>query len=147
VARPISGDFSGTSGRAPFGPRLRVGAGDCNRGTNPCSQQRLSAAGRVKLNHWTRRQRIREVITGLNRLLRVWSGYFHYRYSSRVMGKLKWQVRDRVKRWRWCKYGKKRALWSEYPDERHKCSTASGRCRNTPRGSIRERPSECLTMK
>ena len=34
------------------------------------------------------------------------------------MGKLNWQVRDRVKRWLWRKHGKKRALWGDYPDER-----------------------------
>ena len=28
------------------------------------------------------------------------------------------QVRDRVKRWLWRKHGKKRALWSDYPNER-----------------------------
>ena len=63
------------------------------------------------------RERIPEVMTGMNRLLRGWSGYFHYRHSSRVMGKLNWQVRDRVKRWLWRKHGKKRALWSDYPAE------------------------------
>jgi len=34
------------------------------------------------------------------------------------MGKLNWQVRDRVKRWLLRKHGKKRALWGDYPDER-----------------------------
>jgi RNA-directed DNA polymerase len=80
---------------------------------SPRSQQRLRVAVRAKLNHWTLGQRIPEVIAGMNRLLRGWSGYFHYRHSSRVMGKLNWQVRDRVKRWLWRKHGKKRALWSD----------------------------------
>src|SRR5580700_1330148 len=84
------------------------------------SQQRLRVAVRAKLNHWTLGQRIPEVIADMNRLLRGWSGYFHYRHSSRVMGKLNWQVRDRVKRWLWRKHGKKRALWSDSPDERLK---------------------------
>jgi RNA-directed DNA polymerase len=84
---------------------------------SPRSQQRLREAVRRKLNHWTLGQRIPEVMTGMNRLLRGWSGYFHYRHSSRVMGKLNWQVRDRVKRWLWRKHGKKRALWSDYPAE------------------------------
>jgi hypothetical protein len=87
---------------------------------NPRSQQRLRAAVRAKLNHWTLGQRIPEAIGGVNRLLRGWSSYFHYRHSSRVMGKLNWQVRDRVKRWLWRKHGKQRALWSDYPDERLK---------------------------
>jgi RNA-directed DNA polymerase len=85
---------------------------------SPRSQQRLRAAVRGKLNHRTLGKRIPEVMAGMNRLLRGWSGYFHYRHSSRVMGKLNWQVRDRVRRWLWRKHGKKRALWSDYPDER-----------------------------
>ena len=82
------------------------------------STQRLREAVRDKLNHWTLGKRIPEVMTGLNRLLRGWSGYFHYRQSSRVMGKLNWQVRDRMRRWLWRKHGKKRALWDDYPDGR-----------------------------
>jgi len=85
---------------------------------SPRSQQRLRAAVRAKLNHWTLGKRIPEVMTGLNRLLRGWTGYFHYRQSSRVMGKLNGQVSDRVRRWLWRKHGKKRALWSDYPNER-----------------------------
>jgi RNA-directed DNA polymerase len=82
------------------------------------SQQRLRESVRRKLNHWTLGKRIPEVMAGLNRLLRGWSGYFHYRHSSRVMGKLHRQVRDRVKRWLWRKHGKKRALWRDYSDQR-----------------------------
>jgi hypothetical protein len=41
-----------------------------------------------------------------------------HRQSSRVMGQFNWPVRDRVKRWLWRKHWKKRALWSDYPDER-----------------------------
>jgi RNA-directed DNA polymerase len=82
------------------------------------STQRLREAVRAKLNHWTLGQRTPDVMAGLNRLLRGWSGYFHYRHSSRVMGKLNWQVRDRVRRWLWRKHGQTRALWSDYPDQR-----------------------------
>lgn len=85
---------------------------------SPRSQQRLRTAVRGKLNHWTLGRRIPEVMTGINRLLRGWSGYFHYRQSSRVMGKLNWQVRDRVRRWLWRKHAKRRWLWTAYPDER-----------------------------
>jgi hypothetical protein len=82
------------------------------------SAQHLREVVRSKLNHWTLGQRSPEVMAGLNRLLRGWSGYFHYRQSSRVMGKLNGQVRDRLRRWLWRKPGRKRALWSEYPDQR-----------------------------
>jgi RNA-directed DNA polymerase len=85
---------------------------------SPRSQQRLREAVRVKLNHWTLGQRIPEVMAGLNRLLRGWSGYFHYRHSSRVMAKLNWQVRQRVRRWLWRKHSCKRGLWKAYPDAR-----------------------------
>jgi RNA-directed DNA polymerase len=85
---------------------------------SPRSQQRLREAVRGKLNHWTLGKRTPEVIAGLNRLLRGWSGYFHYRQSSRVMGRLNGQVRDRVKRWLWRKHARKQALWGAYPDER-----------------------------
>ncbi len=85
---------------------------------NPRSQQRLREGVRKKLNHWTLGKRIPEVMAEVNRLLRGWSGYFHYRHSSRVMGKLNWQVRDRVRRWLWRKHAKRRGLWTAYPDER-----------------------------
>jgi len=85
---------------------------------SPRSQQRLREAVRGKLNHWTLGKPTPDMMAGLNRLLRGWSGYFHYRHSSRVMGRLNGQVRDRVKRWLWRKHAQKRALWSDYPDER-----------------------------
>jgi RNA-directed DNA polymerase len=85
---------------------------------SPHSQQRLRAAVREQLNHWTLWQRIDEAMSRLNRLLRGWSGYFHHRQSSRVMGKLNGQVRDRVRRWLRRKHGQRRALWSDYPDQR-----------------------------
>jgi group II intron reverse transcriptase/maturase len=85
---------------------------------SPRSQQRLREAVRVKLNHWTLWKRIPEALAEVNRLLRGWSGYFHYRQSSRVMGRLNWQVHDRVRRWLWRKHGKARWLWTAYPDKR-----------------------------
>ena len=84
---------------------------------SPRSQQRLRQAVRMKLNHWTLGEPTADVMSRLNRLLRGWAGYFHYRQSSRVMGKLNWQVRDRLRRWLWRKHGRTRALWSDYPDE------------------------------
>lgn len=80
--------------------------------------QRLREAVRTQLNHWTLWKRIPEAMAGLNRLLRGWAGYFHYRQSSRVMGKLNRQVRDRVRRWLWRKPARKRGLWRAYADGR-----------------------------
>jgi group II intron reverse transcriptase/maturase len=85
---------------------------------SPRSQQRLRESVRRQLNHWTLGNRTPEVIAGLNRRLRGWASYFHYGSSSRVMSKLNWQVRDRVRRWLWRKHAMKRALWSAYPDQR-----------------------------
>ena len=45
-------------------------------------------------------------------------GRFTAEQSSRVMGKLNWQVRDRLRRWLWRKHGRKRAWWSDDPDQR-----------------------------
>jgi group II intron reverse transcriptase/maturase len=80
------------------------------------SAARLRQALREKLNHWTLGERTPEVITALNRFLRGWSGYFHYRNSTRVMSKLLRYTRDRLRRWLWRKHGRKRGLWKDYPD-------------------------------
>lgn len=81
------------------------------------SQQRFRGAVRGHLNHWTLHRRIPEVIAELNRTLRGWSGYFHYRQSTRVFGKLRWWMHDRMRRWLWRKHRRTRALWRDYPDE------------------------------
>ena len=81
------------------------------------SQQRLREAVRSQLNHWTLHRRIPEAVRDLNRLLRGWGGYFHYRQSTRVFGKLRGWVRDRLRRWLWRKHRCSKALWSAYPDE------------------------------
>ena len=50
-------------------------------GSKPRSQQRLRVALSAMPNHWTLGQCIPEMMAGLNRLLRGWSGYFHYRHG------------------------------------------------------------------
>jgi hypothetical protein len=57
------------------------------------SAKRLRETLREKLNHWTLGERTPQVITGLNRTLRGWSGYYHYRNSSRALNKLNWHIR------------------------------------------------------
>lgn len=81
------------------------------------SQQRLREAVRGQLNHWTLHRRTPETVSDLNRMLRGWSGYFHYRQSSRAFGKLNEWVRDRLRRWLWRKHNCTRALWSDYSKE------------------------------
>ena len=82
------------------------------------SQRRLRARVREHLNHWTLHRASRPTLEELNRMLRGWSQYFHYRNSSRVFEKLNWWLRDRVRRWLWRKHRCRTALWSAYPAER-----------------------------
>ncbi len=81
------------------------------------SQKSLREQVRAHLNHWTKWRRIPEALEGLNRTLRGWSGYFHFRNSSKVMAKMGWWVRDRLRRWLWRKHKQTKALWRDYPDE------------------------------
>lgn len=81
------------------------------------SQQRLRDKVREQLNHWTLHRRIPDAMADLNKLLRGWSGYFHYRQSTRVFGKTQHWVRDRLRRWLWRKHDCTKALWSDYPNE------------------------------
>jgi group II intron reverse transcriptase/maturase len=82
---------------------------------NAKSQQRLRERMRESLNHWTIHRNAQETIDEINRTLRGWGGYFHYRNSSRVFGKLNWWLGDRLRRWLWRKHRCRKALWSDYP--------------------------------
>ena len=81
------------------------------------SRQRLRDKVRDQLNHWTLHRRIREAVDDLNQLLRGWSGYFHYRQSTRVFSKTQHWMRDRLRRGLWRKHDRTKALWSDYPNE------------------------------
>jgi len=82
------------------------------------SQQHLREVIREELNHWTHWRGVQPVLERVNQIQRGWSGYYHYRNSSRVFGKMKWWVATRMKRWLWRKHGCARALWEAYPDEK-----------------------------
>lgn len=86
--------------------------------SSPTSQQKLREAVKSKLNHWTQWRHTKDIIAELNRMLRGWASYFHFGNSSRVMNKLNWQVRNRVRRWLWRKHARKRSLWKDYPDHK-----------------------------
>jgi group II intron reverse transcriptase/maturase len=81
------------------------------------SQQRLRDNVRGLLNHWTLHRQTTQAVSDLNRVLRGWSGYFHYRQSSRAFGKLNHWLRDRLRRWLWRKHNRTKALWTAYPKE------------------------------
>ena len=80
------------------------------------SQAGLRDKVRALLNHWTLGHRIEDITYRVNRLLRGWSGYFHYRHSSRVFGKLRWWVNGRMRRWLWRKHACRHGLWKHYGD-------------------------------
>ena len=71
-----------------------------------------------ELNHWTLWRGVQPVVERLNQILRGWSGYYHYRNSSRVFGKSKSWVETRMQRWLWRKHACARALWTDYPREK-----------------------------
>jgi RNA-directed DNA polymerase len=80
------------------------------------SQTHLRDQVRAILNHWTLGERTEEVIRRVNRLLKGWSGYFHYQHSTRVFAKLRWWTANRVRRWLWRKHACRRGLWTHYQD-------------------------------
>jgi len=64
------------------------------------------------LNHWTRWKTIASVVREANQVLRGWAGYFHYRNSASVMGKMKWYSQEKLRRWMWRKQACEKGLWS-----------------------------------
>jgi group II intron reverse transcriptase/maturase len=70
------------------------------------------------LNHWTLWRPDKEVVAEANRVLRGWAGYFHYRNSTSVMGKMRRYSQNRLRRWLWRKHACRRALWTHYTDAR-----------------------------
>ena len=55
----------------------------------------------------------------VNRRARGWIGYFHYANSSRVFGKMQWQILERMRRWLWKKHAKTKAHYGKaYDNER-----------------------------
>ena len=82
------------------------------------SQAALRQKLREHLNHWTLWRPVRENVARVNRVLRGWAGYFHYRNSSAAMDDAMSYARDRLRRWVWRKHACSRGLWTHYPDSR-----------------------------
>jgi group II intron reverse transcriptase/maturase len=82
------------------------------------SQAALRRKLREQLNHWTLWRPVRENVARVNRVLRGWAGYFHYRNSSAVMDDAMTYARDRLRRWVWRKHACSRGLWKHYPNSR-----------------------------
>jgi group II intron reverse transcriptase/maturase len=85
----------------------------------PSQKSRQALRGKLDgiFNHWTRWKTIDSVVKEANRVLRGWSGYFHYRNSSTVMNGLQYYSRQKLRRWIWRKHKCKHGLWSFCVDE------------------------------
>lgn len=92
--------------------RGRSGASYVHTEPSAKSQKRLRDKVRAILA-WRLQWREESAVVGdLNRLLKGWSGYFHYGNSTRVFGKLRWYIAGKFRRWRWRKHGCKGKPWS-----------------------------------
>lgn len=82
------------------------------------ARQHLREAVRAELNHWSTWRSSLEAVQRVNRIARGWSGYFHYANSTRVFTReLNW-LRERYRRWLWRKYGRQRAHYLFFTNER-----------------------------
>ena len=82
------------------------------------SRRALRTKLKTILNHWTLRRPVREVVKETNAVLRGWAGYFHFRNSTSVMGRMRRYSQNRLRRWLWRKHACTRALWKYYSDQR-----------------------------
>lgn len=85
---------------------------------NARSRQGLRERIGQELNHWTLGRSVDDAVRRVNRIARGWAGYFHYPHRARVFGKMSWWVRDRLRRWLGRKSACRRALWTDYSDEK-----------------------------
>jgi group II intron reverse transcriptase/maturase len=82
------------------------------------SRQSFRDKLRDELHSWSLWRDAREVAARVNRIQRGWAAYFHYRNSSRVLGRLKEWSYNRYRRWVWRKHSCRRSLWKDYPNEK-----------------------------
>lgn len=88
--------------------------------TEPAQQSRRALRQKLGkiLNHSTLWRPVGEVVRELNAVLRGWTGYFHFRNSTSVMGQMRRYSQNRLRRWLWRKHACTRALWNYYSDQR-----------------------------
>ena len=75
------------------------------------ARQRLRDKVREILNHWTLHYDAEDAVSEINQIVRGWGEYYHYGNSSRVFGSMQHWIEDRLNRWIWWKYKRKRRLW------------------------------------
>lgn len=82
------------------------------------ARQRLQAAVRRELNHWTTWRSCREAIGAVNAIAGGWSHYFHFRHCTRTFNTMQYWLRERCRRWLWLKYGRSHGRYTFFTDER-----------------------------
>ena len=70
------------------------------------------------LNHWTLWRPVAAVVRETNQALRGWAGYFQWGHSSAVCNQMLEYSRNRLRRWLWRKHDCRRALWTDYSNQR-----------------------------
>jgi hypothetical protein len=53
----------------------------------------------------------------VNRVVRGWSGYFHYGNSAGVFSQMTYWLRNRLRRWLWRKHARRGGLQKHYANE------------------------------
>ena len=69
------------------------------------------------LNHRTQWRPIAEAVGDVNRVVRGWSGYFHYGNSAGVMSRMQYWLNNRLRRWLWRKHACRGGLHQHYANE------------------------------
>jgi RNA-directed DNA polymerase len=78
---------------------------------SPEARQKLREKVRGILNHWTLHYEVEDAVSEINQIVRGWSEYYHYKHSSRAFSSMQRWLEDRLNRWIWWKYKRKRGLW------------------------------------
>lgn len=90
--------------------------GKCYPHSEPSQQSKRNLRQKVKgvLSHWTEYRKTEEVVAEVNRIIRGWSGYFHYSNSVNVFNGMQDWIDMRLRRWLWRKHKRKKGLWVGY---------------------------------
>lgn len=82
------------------------------------ARQKLRDAVRRELNHWTTGRSCVEAMRVVNRVVRGWSGYFHYGHCTRAFGRMQDWLRQRYRKWLWKKYGRTLGYYTFFTNDR-----------------------------
>lgn len=82
------------------------------------AQQKLRDKVRGFLSRWTTGRSCVASVGDVNRAVRGWSNYFHYRNCTKVFASNQHWLRQRLRRWLWRKYGRTHGLYTFFTDDR-----------------------------